>query len=34
MKSKDALRILNVSRVTLCSYVKKGLIKTTKLPNV
>jgi putative resolvase len=33
MKSKDALRILNVSRVTLSSYVKLGKIKITKLPN-
>lgn len=33
MKSKDALRILNISRVTLWSYVKSGKIKVTKLPN-
>lgn len=33
MKSKDALRILNVSRVTLSSYVKLGKIKVTKLSN-
>jgi len=33
MKSKDVLKLLNVSRVTLTSYVKKGLIKVTKLPN-
>ena len=33
MKSKDALRILNVSRVTLSSYVKSGKIKVTKLSN-
>ena len=33
MKSKDALRILGVSRVTLWSYVKSGKIKATKLSN-
>ncbi len=33
MRSKDALKILNVSRVTLCSYVKSGKIKVSKLAN-
>ena len=33
MKSKDVLKILGVSRVTLTSYVKKGIIKVIKLPN-
>lgn len=33
MKAKEVLKILNVSRVTLVSYVKKGYIKVTKLPN-
>jgi putative resolvase len=33
MKSKDALKLLGVSRVTLTSYVKNGKIKVTKLAN-
>jgi putative resolvase len=33
MKSKEALKLLKVSRVTLSSYVKSGLIKVTKLAN-
>jgi putative resolvase len=33
MKSKDVLKILGISRVTLWTYVKKGLIKVTTLPN-
>ena len=33
MKSKEVLKLLNVSRVTLSLYVKSGLIKATKLPN-
>lgn len=33
MKSKEILKILGVSRVTLTSYVKKGLIKVTKMNN-
>ena len=33
MKSKDVLRILGISRVTLWSYVKFGKIKVTKLSN-
>ena len=33
MKSKDALKLLNVTRVTLSSYVKNEFIKVTELPN-
>lgn len=33
MKSKDALKLLGVSRVTLSTYVKTGKIKITKLSN-
>ena len=33
MKSKEVLRILGVSRVTLTSYVKKNIIKATLMPN-
>ena len=33
MKSKDVLKLLNISRVTLCSYVKFNKIKVTKLDN-
>lgn len=33
MRCKEALKILNVSRITLCSYVKSGKIKVTKLAN-
>jgi putative resolvase len=33
MKAKEVLKILNVSRITLCTYVRKGYIKTTLLPN-
>jgi predicted site-specific integrase-resolvase len=33
MKSKEILKNLGVSRVTLTSYVKKGLIKVTKMNN-
>ena len=33
MKSKEVLRILGVSRVTLNTYVKNGKIKVTKLDN-
>ena len=29
MKSNEALKLLGVSRVTLCSYVRKGTIKAT-----
>lgn len=31
MKAKDVLKILNITRPTLCSYVKKGIIKATKV---
>ena len=34
MKSKEVLRLLKVSRITLSSYVRKGIIKATLLPNV
>ena len=33
MKSKEALKLLGVSRVTLSTYVKNGKIKVTKLSN-
>lgn len=33
MKSKEVLRLLKVSRITLSSYVRKGIIKATLLPN-
>lgn len=33
MKSKEVLKLLQISRVTLSSYVKSGLIKATRLPN-
>ena len=33
MKSKDVLKLLKVSRVTLMTYVKNGTIKATKLSN-
>lgn len=33
MKVKDVLKILKVTRPTLCSYVKSGKIKATLLPN-
>jgi putative resolvase len=33
MKSKEVLKLLGISRVTLWSYVKNGTIKATKLPN-
>jgi|SRR5579872_5544546 len=33
MKAKQALKLLNVTRVTLCTYVKNGIIKATLLPN-
>lgn len=33
MKAKEVLRLLGITRVTLSSYVKKGIIKVTKLPN-
>ena len=33
MKSKDVLKLLKISRVTLYNYVKNGLIKAIRLPN-
>ena len=33
MKSNEVLRLLDISRITLMTYVKKGLIKVTLLPN-
>jgi putative resolvase len=33
MKSKDVLKLLKISRITLYNYVKNGLIKVTRLPN-
>lgn len=33
MKTKDVLKILGVSRVTLCKYVKDGKIRVKELPN-
>ena len=33
MKSKEVLKLLGISRVTLWSYVKNGTIKAAKLPN-
>ena len=33
MKGKKVLKLLQITRPTLCSYVKKGIIKTKKLPN-
>lgn len=33
MKSKEALKILGITRATLCKYVKEGTIKVTKKKN-
>jgi predicted site-specific integrase-resolvase len=33
MKAKQVLQIMNITRVTLCAYVKKGYIKATLLIN-
>ncbi|MBO7210544.1 MAG: IS607 family transposase [Methanobrevibacter sp.] len=33
MKSKDVLRLLGITRVTLTKYVKEGIIGVTNLPN-
>lgn len=33
MKSKEVLKLLKISRVTLCKYVKDGKIRVIKLPN-
>lgn len=32
MKAKEVLKLLSISRVTLCKYVKTGIIKGNKLP--
>lgn len=32
MKAREVLKLLNITRVTLCKYVKEGIIKTTKTP--
>ena len=32
MKAKEVLKILNITRPTLCKYVKQGFIKATRLP--
>lgn len=32
MKAKDVMNLLNISRVTLHTYLKKGYIKASKLP--
>ena len=33
MKAKEVMQILRISNPTLSSYVKKGWIKGTKMPN-
>jgi len=33
MKAKEILRILKITRPTLCNYVKNGTIKATMMPN-
>lgn len=33
MKAKKVIKLLQISRPTLCSYVKKGVLKVKKLPN-
>lgn len=33
MKSKEVLKLLKITRVTLSKYVKKGIIRTTSNPN-
>lgn len=33
MKAKDVMRILNITRPTLCKYVKQGLIKVDAVIN-
>lgn len=33
MKSKEVLELLQITRPTLCKYVKEGIIKTTVMPN-
>lgn len=33
MKAKEVMQILRISNPTLYSYVKKGWIRVTKMPN-
>lgn len=33
MTAKDTLKVLHITRPTLCKYVKSGMISVTKLPN-
>ncbi|MGL4911518.1 MAG: IS607 family transposase [Romboutsia sp.] len=33
MKSKEVLQLLQITRPTLCKYVKEGIIQTTVMPN-
>lgn len=33
MKAKDVLKILKITRPTLCQYVKSGRVEATRLPN-
>ena len=33
MKAKKVIKLLQITRPTLCSYVKKGIVKAKKLPN-
>ena len=33
MKAKEVIKLLKISRPTLCKYLKTGLIKGTILPN-
>lgn len=33
MKAKEVMQILDISRITLCTYVRKGYIDVTKLPS-
>lgn len=33
MKGKKVLKLLQITRPTLCSYIKKGIIKAEKMPN-
>ena len=33
MKAKKVIKLLQITRPTLCAYVKKGIVKATELPN-
>lgn len=33
MKANKVIKLLQITRPTLCSYVKKGIVKATELPN-